>query len=248
MARNDYYTASEMNPEDIEHGFLFGFKNLLDTEDSGDLWIVAPTKHQIESSDFAEGLGDHNTAALAKTGITTVEGRRVRFYTALTLPGSAPKAVVVAIYPDEKLMTKVDGLTGVSDLIVVPFQMDDVQTWVESRGPVDLLSQQPAQTATVTDSTVVAALKSLVGAINRKTGIGHPSDKSRAIDTFRALAEANIPVNANEVRAWLVQNGISSKNADEIAAIAAEPSKFRRPGESTLNPNIVRIWKGETGQ
>lgn len=245
MARNDYYTAREMNPEDIERGFLFGFKKLLDTEDSSDLWIVAQTKNQIVSSDFAEGLGDEIADALAKTAAATVKGRRMRFYTALTLPGSAPKAVVVAIYPDKKLMTKVDALTGASDLIVVPYLMDDVQSWVESRGPIDLLSQQAAQRATATDPTVVAALKSLLASINRSTGVRHSSDKSRAIDTFRALEDANVPVVSTEVRAWLVQNGISSQNADDIAAIAAAPRSFRRPGQSTLRPDIVRVWNGE---
>lgn len=55
MARNNYYTAREMNPEDIERDFLFGLKKLLDTEGSSDLWIVAQTKVQIASGDFAEG-------------------------------------------------------------------------------------------------------------------------------------------------------------------------------------------------
>jgi hypothetical protein len=123
--------------------------------------------------------------------------------------------------------------------------MSDVQGWIDAHGPVDLLSLKPAQRATVSDPTVVAALKSLLRSINRSTGIAHPSDKARAIDTFRALEEARVPVDSTEIRAWLVQHGVPSKHADGIAAIAAEPSKFQRAGKSSLRDDIVRVWKGE---
>jgi hypothetical protein len=142
-------------------------------------------------------------------------------------------------------MTKVDALAVVTALVVVPWNIEEVQAWIDSHGPTDLLTSSPAATISVSDPTVVAALKSLVGSINRSTGITHPLDKARTIDTFRALAKAHVSVNANEVRAWLVQQGMKASYADDIAVVAANPSKFQRAGSSSLRTDIVKLWKGE---
>ncbi len=92
---------------------------------------------------------------------------------------------------------------------------------------------------------VLAALVSLLRGINTSTGIGHPSDKARVIDIFRALRKARIPVDSSEIRAWLAQQGLVAKHADAIAAIAEDPGKFQRPGNSTMRADIAKVWKGE---
>ena len=106
-------------------------------------------------------------------------------------------------------MTAVDSLLGVYALLVIPWNMDDVQEWIEAHGPTDILSSTFMQPISLSDPVIVVALKSLLASINRSTGINHPLDKSRAIDTFKALQTARIEVDPAETRAWLIQNGLS---------------------------------------
>ncbi len=245
MGRKDYFINREAQTEDVGIALQFA-KGLLKDEAASSLWIVSLTKAQL-GGDLGSALGDASASALKKGASLSVERKPMRFYTKLTLPRSAHGAVVLAVHPDKKLMTAIDSLPGVHALLVVPWNIDDVQDWIDAHGPTDMRSSISVDPISLSDPVVVAALKSLLGSINRSTGINHPLDKSRAIDTFRALQKARIEVDPAEIRAWLIQNGLSPHHADDIAAIASSPGSFRRPGRSSLRSDIVSYWKSQAG-
>lgn len=245
MDRKNYYINRAAQTEDVGTALEFAKKAIKDNAATS-LWIVSSTKARL-GGDLGTALGDTDTEALKKGTRLTVEGKPLHFHTKLTLPRSAQAAVILAVHPDEKLMTAVDSLHGAHTLIVVRWIYDDVKSWIEAHGPTDILSSTSAQPISLPDPIIVVALQSLLGSINRSTGIIHSLDKSRAIDTFRALQDAQIDVDPAEVPAWLVQNGLSPHHADDISAIASNPRSFRRPGKSTLRSDIVSYWKNQPG-
>jgi len=245
MGRKDYFVNREAQTEDVSLALEFA-KGLLKDAAVSSFWIVSLTKAQL-GGDLGTALGDTAASALKKGASLSAENKPLHFYTKLTLPRSAHNTVILTVHPDKKLMTAVDSLHGVYALLVVPWNMDDVQEWIEAHGPTDILSSTSMQPISLSDPIIVVALKSLLTSINRSTGINHPLDKSRAIDTFRALQKARIAVDPAETRAWLIQNGLSPHHADGIAAIASSPGSFRRPGRSSLRSDIVSYWKSQAG-
>jgi hypothetical protein len=245
MGRQDYFVDREAQTGDVSTALQFA-QGLLSDKGTSTLWIVAMTKAQLDG-DLATAIGDIAASTLKKGLSLNAKGKPVHFYTKLTLPRSAPGAVILAVHPDKKLMTAVDSLPGPHALVVVPWNMEDVSDWVGAHGPTDILTSTQVQPISLSNPVVIVALQSLLASINRSTGIIHPRDKSRAIDTFRALNEARINVDPNEVRAWLVQQGLAPKHANNIAAVASSPGSYRRPGKSSLRSDIVSYWKTQAG-
>jgi hypothetical protein len=245
MGRQNYFINREAETEDVGIALQFA-KGLLKDQTTSSLWIVTLTKTQLDG-DLGAALGDAAASALKKGAPLNAEGKPVRFYTKLTLPRSAPHAVILAAHPDKKLMTAVDSLSGAHALVVVPWILEDILGWIEACGPIDLLTSTPAQPISLSNPVVIEALQSLLRSINRSTGIIHSLDKAHAIDTFRALKVAQIEVDPDEVRAWLIQQGFTPRHADDIAAVASSPESYRRPGKSSLRPDIVSDWKSKAG-
>jgi hypothetical protein len=245
MGRKDYFVDREAQTEDVGTALQFA-QRLLKGQGTSALWIVAMTKAQLDG-DLATAIGDSAASTLKKGLSLSAKGKPVHFYTKLTLPRSAPGAIILAVHPDKKLMTAVDSLPGPHALVVVPWNMEDVSGWVAAHGPTDILSSTKVPPISLSNPVVIVALQSLLASINRSTGIIHPLDKSRAIDTFRALNEARIHVVPDEVRAWLIQQGLAPRHADDIAAVASSPGSYRRPGKSSLRSDIVSYWKTKAG-
>jgi hypothetical protein len=245
MDRKDYFINREAQTEDVGVALQFA-KGLLKEKAVSSLWMVSLTKAQLDG-DIGTALGDTPTSVLKKGASLRAEGKPLHFYTKLTLPRSAHGSVILAVHPDRKLMTAIDSLHGAHALVVVPWNMEDVQSWIEAHGPTEILTSTSVQPISPSNPIIVVALESLLDSINRSTGIIHPRDKSRAIDTFRALQNARVEVEPAEVRAWLIQNGLSPRHAEDIAQIASSPGSFRRPGKSSLRSDIVSYWKTKAG-
>ena len=219
MARQDYYVDSETYTAHVTLALEFALKSLPEWEGST-LCVIAPTKENLRGSDLRGALGEQDAAHLYKTGHVTINGKSVRFHSERSLPNSAPNTVVLLVHPTASLMTKVDALPGINRLIVVPWIREFVQPWIEAHGPTDFLSGQQTPAISPSDPDVINALISLLRSINHSTGVHNPIDKKRAVDTFAALAEQRIPAEPREVRAWLIQHGLSPLHAEDIAAIA----------------------------
>jgi hypothetical protein len=153
---------------------------------------------------------------------------------------------VLAAYPNKKLLDKIDNMRGVSDVLVIPWSLQQVQYWIETWQAVELGATENSQTATTfSDPVVEEALKNLTSRVNLSTGIGHPMDKAATVDLFRKLKAAKITYDPSEVRGWLVRHGWESDDADAVKDIAEKIQQGRsvRAAQGGWADDIVSIWR-----
>lgn len=154
---------------------------------------------------------------------------------------------ILAIYPTKKLLDKIDGLPGATDVLVIPWTLKEVQYWIDTWSAIELGGAPQINISKPFSNPVVeTALESLTHRVNLSTGITHPSDRSAAIELFKILRDAGIPYDPNEVRAWLVaQGGWNPKHADDVKKIAIDilARKRLKDGRGSWNEKILDIWK-----
>ena len=76
------------------------------------------------------------------------------------------------------------------------------------------------------NTDVEAALSSLIGAINRKTGITNSFDYNHCRDMFEALRQTRAPFDPEEIRVWLVTKG--GLLAEDALAVKKMAEKFAK--------------------
>lgn len=153
---------------------------------------------------------------------------------------------VLAVYPNKKLLDKIDNIRGVTDVLVIPWSLQEVQYWIETWQAVELGATENSQTAsTFSDPVVEEALKNLTSRVNLSTGIGHPMDKAAAVDLFRKLKAAKITYDPSEIRGWLVRHGWESDDADAVKDIAERILQGRavRSAKGGWADDIVDLWR-----
>ena len=209
-------------------------------------WLVCDTKSPLGGM-IRDVIGTQAAAALEKGKMVPMNGLgSLSFYSSRVLPNRAAGAVILACHPSAKLLDHLDRLRDAAALIVLPWTLDDIRNWQAARGPEDILGKSSLPAATISNPVLAGALESIYHRINVSTGISHPLDRDAVIDAFRILRDANEAVDPRQVRAWLVQKGMEASNADDIAAIAANPSKFRRnSSRGSWAANILDQWRGE---
>ena len=129
---------------------------------------------------------------------------------------------ILAIYPTKKLLDQIDSLPGVKDVLVIPWQIQEVQYWIDTWAATELgAAPQVTIRKPVSNPIVEAALEALTERVNLSTGILHPPDRAAAVDLFRILHDNDIPYDPGEIRAWLVsQGGWRPSDADDAKKVA----------------------------
>ena len=146
----------------------------------------------------------------------------------------------------QKLLDKIDGLIGVTHVLVIPWIRQDITFWINTWSANELgstISKSPKQPKL--SPVVIEALKSLTSTVNLSTGIGHPSDKAATIDLFKHLKSAGEVFDPEEVRSWLVSQGNwYPEHADKVMEIAAAILKGRRFRGATKfwRDDIIEQW------
>lgn len=156
---------------------------------------------------------------------------------------------VLAIYPTKKLLDKIDGLFGVTHILVVPWYLEEIQFWIDTWSAHELGSPPPkAKKRLVSNPVVEEALRSLTARVNVSTGLSHPLDKASAIDLFKRLKAEGEYFDPNEVRAWLVAEGNwKPEHADEVAKVAKGiiEGKRLKGARRRWRKDIVKYWREE---
>jgi len=207
-------------------------------------WLVCDG-HDNLGGFITEVIGDAKVKALQQgKAIPFSSDCVLEFYSNRTLPHSGSQNPVLACFPSKNLLDKVDGLTGVTTLIVLPWSQQDIDPWLVAHGAREILGRINSQPAIVSNSVVAKALEDIHARINVSTGVVHSSDKHAVVEAFRILRDGGEPVDPTEVRAWFVQKGMEPKHANVIAEIASEPGKFRL-SETTPSwrPEILSRWR-----
>lgn len=153
---------------------------------------------------------------------------------------------VIAIYPNKKLLDKIDNMRGVTDVLVIPWSLQEIQYWIETWQALELgASGNSPIEQSFSNPVVEEALKSLTSRVNLRAGIAHPMDKAAAVDLFKKLKAAKIAYDPTEIRGWLVRHGWESDDADEVKDIAEKISQGRavRSANGGWADDIVNLWR-----
>ncbi len=157
--------------------------------------------------------------------------------------------VVLALYPDRSLLDELDGIAEVSDLVVVVWGPKDVEDWKLARNPTRLGSAPiaPRTQPLIQNRTVRNAMKSLSDGVNKSTGLGHPADKSLAVDAFFILLENGERFDPKEIKAFLVAEGgwepVKAREVEELAQSILKGKKPRRV--KSWASDILETWRSE---
>ena len=250
-----YISAYGPQEEPVEKGFYW----LLDTakrEGSQYCYMAVPTLQNLDGV-IATSLGEDLVKRLTRDKSISVsyEGARLNLIilTDRIAPYSPHKGPALVFYPDVRLLEKIDNRYAITDVLVVPWIMKDIEEWIQTWNARELGKEdsQPSEPA-FSDPVVEQALKSLTRHVNLRTGLGHPSDRDAAIWLFRRLKQANIHYNPIEIKGWLIRHGWSSRHANDVKEVAEKIQNGKRlrtrsMGETWVE-HIVEIWREEASK
>lgn len=164
---------------------------------------------------------------------------------------------VLVIHPSRGLLDKVDTLKMVTKVLVVPWVMSDVESWINrcNAVPVDGAPvSEEAQPQAVADGDhqkiLEVALGDLTMGVNISTGLNHPSDRAKAIDLFNQLKDGLITYDPEKVKNILITKyGWQPDHANDVKIVAEkikQGSHLRKPKDyqaSQWKDGIVEQWR-----
>ena len=78
---------------------------------------------------------------------------------------------VIALWPNEKALQRLDDVSTIKALGVLTWQLDEVKTWASGVGAIDLLGEATLEPPSIQDPVVLGALRSLTNSVNLSTGL-----------------------------------------------------------------------------
>lgn len=167
-----------------------------------DITVVTPSRRHYRRNPFLGALDENIDRQTAKTFDTRAQ------------------PVVVACWPDESTLDKIDSLERLEALCVVPRVEEEIAPWRSARAAIDLLETETDRPVTqISDPVVRAALESLTERVNLGAGSSHPRDRDAAIQMFRLLHRATSRIDPDEIITWAIENGWPPRDAAALARI-----------------------------
>jgi len=205
--------------------------------------IFVPTLPQVEH--LSGALGAERARRLERERSVRIDGVTVKLITAKSRQSwSGP---LLAVWADDGQLARFDrgNLPGLG---VIPWLRGDITDFKARCQPLDLRSQKQAGGEDpVTNPVVAVALTALTNLVNLSSGIGHPSDRPKAIWAFKLLRDAGESFTPQEIRDGASHRGWRSTHAAELAQVADGVLKGRalRGGTNPLRPDVVERWRDE---
>lgn len=194
-----------------------------------DIVLLTHTKGQLRGTSLENHIGSAAAKALSA-------GRRVglgdewalRHETLQTLRFSAPRAVIIAFYADDRMLEFIDGLTGVVGVIAIPDIGGAGKLWRERWSPLvhgELI--QPPVAPLISDTVLVNALQALSAISNLSHSVMHPRDKMHANETLRILRAKEHTLDAVAIKSWAIRNGWKPGAAQELGNLAGRVANLK---------------------
>ena len=227
-----------------------GFQWLLsEAKKSNNLGIVAvSTKANLENISNWSGLrtvlDQLRQTGQAKVGDVTLN--------LVTLKGTiySSDAPILAIYGGQELLDKVDGISGTSSVLYIPWGDESLANWVDTWRATELGQPQTSAAEQVepTSGVVYFALESLTSSVNLSSGIGHPNDYERAVRTLETLFHKQPAVEPELIRQQLVRLGWNPKDAGKVKELAEKIWEGRRPKKSVgrADETLWNYWNSKS--
>ncbi|MCY4020012.1 MAG: hypothetical protein OXG39_11445 [Chloroflexi bacterium] len=234
----------------IKQGFVW----LWDTavrENTLGAYLAVPTLQNLDGV-VADCLGNEFVKELKrdKRMMVSHEGASLTFdlLTERIDTSSSYQGPALVMYPNARLLEKMDDDDRVTDVLVVPWIMADIEEWIQIWRAQQLgMEGEQLREPEFSDPVVEAALKTLTIRVNLSTGIAHPSDRDLAVWVFLRLNLARILYDPVEIKGWLVRHGWKSRHADAVKEVATKIQSGKRvrinSRREMLVDNIVEIWR-----
>lgn len=160
--------------------------------------------------------------------------------------------IALALWPTAKMLALLDDAPQLAALAAVPWQLKDLDVWRAATCPLDLLGRvERLYEPTIADPVVRVAIEHLTAGVNLGTGLTHPSDRARAIETFRLLRKAGHSWSPDEIHAWALANGWRNGGATELRDYAEgvlEGKRYRVGDAFGLKASAVATWRSEASR
>ncbi|WP_439486805.1 hypothetical protein [Blastomonas fulva] len=185
--------------------------------------LLTHTKQQLRSTSLESHLGAQASKALAANRAVGIgDGFMLHHETMQTLRYGTDNAVIIAFYADDKMLDFVDGLSGVSGVIALPWPEDGAKTWA-SRWTPHVHGQEPkAPTNLLSDPVIENALRVVSTVSNLAHDVMHPHDKKFADETLRILRANGHAAPAADIKSWAIREGWKPAAATELAKMATK--------------------------
>ena len=97
-----------------------------------------------------------------------------------------------------------------------------------------------------------AALNSWVISTNESTGLSHPNDRDRLIETLRRLRDAGYVLDTGTVRTVLPGKGFTRRHVEEVVSLVERFNNGSRLQQKDSGPwwkdSVVDAWRAEAGE
>lgn len=141
------------------------------------------------------------------------------------------RGAVLMAWPNMDDIAKLTGYsTHISGLCALTWNEDWIRPWVSTVGP-DVLGDGTAW-ATHTpalDPVLEQALTQLTSMINHANSVGAGFEKDIVVSALMALRAAGVPLDADTMQGWVIANGWSGSNPQELASLVTAINSGTRP-------------------
>lgn len=198
-----YIDVHGPDEEAIKSAFQWVLAHSDESDDNQHTIIAVNTKSALDGA-ISNVVGEDVVKQLKKTKHVKLDEGDLYLVTKRIDAGNRGSGPALALYPDKDLLDKIDEMRKITDVLVVPWNREEIQFWIDQWGATELGSTLNGTQPSIADPVVKEALESLHMMVNVSSGLTHPSDRSKAIKMFRVLHQNGHQFDPNTIRAWLV--------------------------------------------
>lgn len=223
--RNSVFIDSHgSNPEALKEGFAWIYQLSKENEDKQHGVLAVNTKRNLENiqDTMEELIGSRAYRSLQDDNRAVINHLQLSLVTNRIRPSGWRSGPALVIYPSQDLLDTVDGLDGVTDVLIIPWHRDEVETWIKTWAASELGGcSSDAGSRLISDPVLEEALEMLHRTVNVSSGVTHSSDRSSAIELFEILRDNGVSFDPADIRAWLVgEKGWDPEHADDVMDLA----------------------------
>lgn len=234
------------DPDSLAYAFEYA-KQIFEVHKKGaSVVLLVHTKAQINGTPLMGHLGSPLAKSLSKGKITQLQpGQHVQLQTLRTLGQMLSDTIIIGFYADDQMLDAIDDRKSSIGAIIVPDLKGDADTWAARWGAKVHGEKNTAPANLIEDKIVEKALIQIFSRVNPSTGIGHPRDKEHADSVLRILRAKGHTLDAEAIRSFAIQKGWRSKNAADLAKLAAKVASLKnKPSLAKIHnaPDRYKSW------
>jgi len=213
---------------------------------SGEITLYIPTKSQLDGTHIDASLGTKVCKFLKNGQNVKVEGGlSLKCETIRSLKEYSRAEIILCVYPNKKMLDKIDSINGLKVAVVVPWYMDDLDEWKKTWNPI-ILGEEHRETEDLIDNPVVEeAMKMLTKIVNLSTGLSNPRDKRETVELLRILRNKGELFDPDSLKACALRNDWKPQGAEELRSCAQAiiERKPLRGNKKAWSSNIINILR-----